>query len=370
MPSARAWVLTPLEWSLNPSISSLTTIYWRPDADFLTVLHEQMCVISSFAWAARTKKTLNTQAKAFKEFAELAEIEFLPLTGRQLCYYAVWLWTMRGLKSPKSIKMYLSAVRTLHRRIGLDCATPTAYGPLDQLISGLKRLMQHKVRKSLPITPIILKNLLCSVPSTPNCAIQNKILTTFRALTLLFFQSMLRCSNMIPENRHDYDARYILKWSNITKVEHGVEIAITISKNNQYGERVHVVPLAASPDRRFCPVYALTALAKMYGPEYMHPSNPVFMIPTPAGSFIPLQKAEYLAWFRARLTAMDLVAADYGIHSYRHGGIQEALLQEQNRAMVQLASDHSSEAIMGYCAIPTDRRMYLSARVNRSLALS
>ena len=66
---------------------------------------------------------------------------------------------------------------------------------------------------------------------------------------------------------------------------------------------------------------------------------------------------------------MDLVAANYGVHSFRHGGIQQALLQEQNKALVQIASDHSSEAIMGYCEIPTDRRMFLSAKVNRSLAL-
>ena len=147
---------------------------------------------------------------------------------------------------------------------------------------------------------------------------------------------------MVPEDRHNYDARYVLKWSNIIKVDYGVEFHITISKNNQFGERVHKVPLAASPDPRFCPVRALTDLALMYGPKYIVPDNPVFRIPTPSGKFVPLKKSEYVNWFRGRLTSMDLVAADYGVHS--------------------------SEAILGYCAIPADRRMYLSARVNQNLA--
>ena len=181
---------------------------------------------------------------------------------------------------------------------------------------------------------------------------------------------MLRGSNMVPEDRYDYDPRYILKWRNIIKVDYGIEITITISKTNQNGEREHKIPLAASPDPRFCPVRALTDLASMYGPAYVTDDMPVFLIPTPSGRFVPLKKAEYVSWFHARLTGMGLVASDYGVHSFRHGGIQQALLQEQNKALVQIASDHSSEAIMGYCEIPPERRMFLSARVNRSLALN
>ena len=103
-------------------------------------------------------------------------------------------------------------------------------------------------------------------------------------------------------------------------------------------------------------------------PEYVKPDTPVFLIPTPSGKFVPLKKEEYLGWFRARLTDMGLPAMDYGVHSFRHGSVQEMLLQEENKALVQLASDHSSEAIMGFAQIPPNRRMGLSAKVNRSLA--
>ena len=106
----------------------------------------------------------------------------------------------------------------------------------------------------------------------------------------------------------------------------------------------------------------------MYGPENLTPETPVFLIPTPSGKFVPVKKSEYLEWLRSRLSDMGLTATDYGIHSFRHGSIQESLLNEDNRAMVQLASDHSSEAIMGYAQIPPERRMALSAKVNMSLS--
>ena len=320
------------------------------------------------AWAPRTRKTLTSQAKAFKQFAKLSDIDSLPLTGEQVCHYAIWLYVVRGLKAPKSIQMYLSAVRTLHRKLGLDCVTPSSYGPLGQVMDGLKRKLQHRVKKARPITPPILVNLLRSSSLTPLCRIQHQTLIAFRALTLIFFQSALRCSNMIPENRHSFDARYILKWSNLVKIPFGFKIIITISKTIQYGERIHEIPLCSSPDPLFCPVRALATLVDMYGPENLTSETPVFLIPTPSGKFVPVKKAEYLGWLRSRLTDMGLPAMDYGIHSFRHGSVQESLLNEDNRALVQLASDHSSEAIMGYAQIPPERRMALSAKVNMSLS--
>ena len=125
-----------------------------------------------------------------------------------------------------------------------------------------------------------------------------------------------------------------------------------------------------SPDPKFCPVRALENLACMYGPEYMSPDTPVFLIPTPSGKFVPLKKQEFGNWLRSRLATMGLPAEDFSVHSFRHGGVQQCVLNEPNKALVQLASGHSSEAIMGYAQIPSERRMAISAKVNRSLAFN
>ena len=367
MTSARAWASSPNGFLYYLSILTLMNT-WGFNLGMVKLLREHMKLVVANAWAPRTRRTLSSQAKAFKEFSSLVDIQELPITGEMLCLYAIWLYAIRGLKAPKSITMYLSAVRTLHRRLDLPCHTPTSYGPLGQVVSGLKRLLKHKVKKASPITPAILVNLLKSCSITPLLAIEQQTLTTFRALTLLLFKSMLRSSNMIPENRHKFDPEYVLKWSNIIKVDFGVKFIITKSKTIQFGERSHEIPLAASPDTRFCPVLALESLAEMYGPEYVKPECPVFLVPTLSGKFVPVKKSEYLGWLRSRLRRMGLPAEDYGIHSFRHGSVSEALLNEDNRVLVQLASDHSSEAIMGYAQIAPERRMALSAKVNRSLS--
>ena len=69
---------------------------------------------------------------AFNEFTRLADIQYFPLSGEQLCLYMIWLYVVRGLKSPKSIKMYLSAVWTMHCKIELMCANPSSYGLLER----------------------------------------------------------------------------------------------------------------------------------------------------------------------------------------------------------------------------------------------
>ena len=66
------------------------------------MLREQMEYVKSHAWAAGTKRTLNSQAKDFKKFAYLIEIDSFPLDGETLCMYAIWLWVVHGLRSPKS----------------------------------------------------------------------------------------------------------------------------------------------------------------------------------------------------------------------------------------------------------------------------
>ena len=200
------------------------------------MLRGHMNEVVLHAWAPRTRKALSSQAKAFKTFAELAGITHLPLSGEELCYYAIWLWIVRGLKSPKSIQMYLSGVRTLHKKLGLDCATPTSFGPLGQVVNGLKRKLQHKVKKAAPITPAILLGLLQTTSLTPLCLIEHQTLIVLRTLCLIFFQSMLRCSNMIPESRKQFDSRYILKWSNVEKVDYGLKITITHSKRSNTGK--------------------------------------------------------------------------------------------------------------------------------------
>ena len=175
---------------------------------------------------------------------------------------------------------------------------------------------------------------------------------------------------MMPESRRKFDPEYLLKWKNIQKFPDGIIITVTKSKTNQFGTNNHEIPVATSSDPRLCPVKTLATLANMYGPENIDPASPVLRIPTQSGAFVPLKKAEFVSWFRSRLTEMGLPASRFSVHSFRHGSIQQAVLNETNRVLVQLASGHASDAVLGYALIPPERRFHLSKKINASVSLA
>ena len=59
----------------------------------------------------------------------------------------------------------------------------------------------------------------------------------------------------------------------------------------------------------------------------------------------------------------------YTLHAWRHGGIQQCLMSEQNLALCKLTSDHSSDVILEYSNVPADRRLVISQKVNQNLSM-
>ena len=320
------------------------------------------------AWATSTKRALSTEYKAFKAYCRLANITTLPVTGHQLSMYATWLLSSGRLKSTGSLQQYLSAVRTLHRRIGLDCPTPKSYGPLDMVVRGSRKAAQRPIRRTLPVTPKILKHILATKPTDPLCATQYKLLTIFKAVALIYFLSMLRSSNLLTTSRKAINLKKILTWGDISRSKEGLVISVRESKTIQHSERVQTIPLPAAPNPAWCPVRTLDALICIYGPENCHANTPVFRVPSKSGnSWVALEKHEFDRFFKKRLDAARLNPDDFTLHGFRHGSIQTAMLVEDNMAMVALTSDHSSDAINAYTGIPAVNRMRVSAKMVRLL---
>ena len=110
------------------------------------------------AWAENTLKSISSEWNAFKEFARLANILYLPIENWVICFFAQWLIYTGRIKSPGSLAQYVSAVRTVHKMLNLkEIPTPSQFGPLDLILKGFRREAQHPTKKSLPITLPILK---------------------------------------------------------------------------------------------------------------------------------------------------------------------------------------------------------------------
>ena len=312
--------------------------------------------------ADSTKKTRSTQMRTYFRFADEVGIQHFPPTCDETVLYASWLM-LTTCSRVDSLRQYLAALRVYAAQLGHWVPSPTEHPDLLGVVKGAARLFPGPSRRSLPVTPAILRNLLSSVPPAGASPVQLVTLQVLKDTALLLFLTMLRGSNLFPSHPAAADPVRNLTWDKVRRVPGGVIITITLSKTNQYRERVHEIPLAASPGSLFCPVQALERLRLMRGTTPA-PSDHVLMIPSSSGSWSPLCKTHFLKWFRGRLDQMGLPSARYHVHGYRHGAIQLAILTGNDMTLIKLHSDHLSDAVMVYANVqPEERNIIASSMI-------
>ena len=338
----------------------------------LANLHAQMRFLMSHAKAKSTSRTQNSMLKSWFRYMQFAQIPRLPVGGWHLAAYATQLVADGRVKSADTLANYVSAVRSYHTELGLDCPTPSQFGPLAQVISGLRRLAQRPIKRSLPVTPKILVNLLQTLFPPPFCPFQTNILITYKILSLFYMLTMLRASSFLPESYNKVDTLRLVTWGNVRYIHHegvpGICIELHRTKTIQNGERIQQVPLAANPDSPIlCPVRAIAVLRSMVGEENITADTPLFQTRDYHGNLRPILRHKFNDWFRFRLKEMGEIPEKYTLHAFRHGGVHQMLMSENNLALAKITSDHSSDVILEYSQVPADRRLVISQKINRNL---
>ena len=183
---------------------------------------------------------------------------------------------------------------------------------------------------------------------------------------------MLRSSNLIAKSAKSVDLKMILCWEDVKPLHKNINngrivIAVPKAKNNQFGERVHYIPLAAAYNPLLCPVKTILGLVDIFGKNRCYGNNPIYQVPDGNGGFKMIMRHKFDKWFRMRLCKMGLDQTLYTLHGFPHAWIQEHLLAEGNLALCKLSSDHSSDAILEYSHVPVDRRLQISTKINKTL---
>jgi integrase len=339
----------------------------------LEYLREKALQFQSSYWAKTTKKSLNTQQKAFISFAQQFEIfDFNQVSGETLIQFSLWLVATNRLNSVAAIRNYLSSVRTLCSMFGKECHTPKSYPSLDWTLQGLRRELRTPSQKKYPVTPDILFNLLSSPASilTPPTTLpwdKRVLFNTTQVFFLLSFYTMLRASNLLPTAYNDVDPDRQLTWGKIKRHFAGLVFKITLSKTNQFMEHVHEVALPHKSRSIFCPVSALSHLFRFRNGVMTGDNDLVFLVPS-SGTWRPLLKAQVVKIFKCQLKRMKLDPTRYGCHSFRHGAIQAAVRAQPSLELVRLQSGHSSDAILVYTAMPAASRMVTGALMLEELS--
>ena len=272
-----------------------------------------MLFLMSMAKAKNTTKTQNSQLKSWHRFAHTYNVS-LPVGGWYLTLYATQLVAEDRVKSADSLANYVSAVKGYHRDLGMDCVSPSQFGPLNRVIQGLRRAAQRPVRKSLPVTPTILLNLLNTTLSPPVCPYTQQVLATHKILALLYFLTMLRSSSLIPKTYGDVDPERLLCWGNVQTIYFGnipgILLTLHKTKTIQNAERVQQVPLARNDACPIlCPVRAINSLRGMFNDHEIGPDTPLFQTRNYQGYMRPVLYHKFQKWFKYRLKEMKLDAS-------------------------------------------------------------
>ncbi|KAK6987608.1 DNA breaking-rejoining enzyme [Favolaschia claudopus] len=315
--------------------------------------------VSFYLWhglASNTRRTYSTGQRSFINFVKLYSLyndsgSILPATQPAVMS---WIASLAGRVQPKTIKNYLSAVRSLHVDADLPfsiCESPV----VQRLIRGIKRYHGEKDRK--PVQPITRPILLTILAQLRPGAVPGH--TTLYAAYCLAYAGLLRSGEITVGSGKD--ASLNLTRENVEFVPNFdnceyINLTLPHSKTDPFRKGV-TITIAAAHGQPSCPVAALKRLFT----ELPRVSNaPLFE----GVDGKPLHYKAFVAGIRTSLAAAGIDPSGYAGHSFRRGAATEAAAAGYNDYEIQLLGRWRSDAYKLYIENPISRILHLSKQLH------
>lgn len=306
------------------------------------------------AFAPGTRQNLKTQIYSFYAFCLFFNKPWLSVDSETLSLYAQFL--ARSFKSPESIKNYIKGIKTFYLMVDLP---KTAFEDLELKLTlrGISRLKRHVPTRAEPVTP----QILLEIHSLLDLTLQ--LHSVFWALFLVAFFSMSRKSNLVftPSK---YSPNHMILRKDVTVFKDHLVLTFRSSKTNQFGKRVHTVPLVAIPGSPLCPV---TAFTNMCSKVDIPINSPAFSLLKNKTS-VPVTYSKFQGFFRLVLSLLGYQATKFSSHSFRRGGATWAFT---NSVPGELIKDHggwASEAYLLYLDMSFDNKLLVSKTMSVPLS--
>ena len=263
----------------------------------------------------------------------------LPAGPENLALYAEYL--SRSLKSPQSIRNYISGLKTVHNLLGLDVSSFSSF-PLQLTLRALDKTLRHFPQKKLAITIPLLRSLVGSTMPSEVGPIQAIV---FRALCLLLFTTFLRISSVLPVSGHLFDhTRHLTPRDVLLGTETGW-VVVKWAKAHQLASQAYPVQINSTSDKTLCPVTALGALLAIH--PQLDGGAPLFFMPGGRGC-LPLTISQAGVWLTRALNRAGMEANKFSFHSFRRGGTSLAFGTGLSLDELRLFGGWGSSAILSY----------------------
>ena len=183
----------------------------------------------NFANTAGTNANKRSREKWYLEFCNWFELEPYPVSEWRLVLYGTFL--SLSMLSAESIKIYIGTVCELNE---LNGCPPVTRGCLyAKALMGIRRLLQHEIKRAQPVTQEMLLQMVDLVD------IEDQRQLSIWVSILFGFHLFLRKSNLVPVKRK-HDVLHQLSRADIRYAEEVLVAEIKWSKMNQFSEKLRV----------------------------------------------------------------------------------------------------------------------------------
>ena len=252
----------------------------------------------------------------------------------------------RSLKSPQSIRNYVSGLKVLHKLLNLPFP---AYSHIQVHLTfkGLDKILAHVPNRAAPISPQMLGKVYNILDfSDPTHLV-------FWTLFLFMFFLFARKSQFIPQSSSPAHTVNLVKRGHILYSQGILNVVFTWTKTHQTGGEPLVIPLVPIPGSVLCPVRAYLSMIKAVPATS---KSPAFVIPL-SKTLSPITYSVFHQVLRKCLAQIGLNPKQFSSHSFRRGGATFAYSLGIRGEMIQTQGDWASDAYKKYLEFDYDTRV-------------
>lgn len=272
--------------------------------------------------------------KAYLAFCEHFNLTAINPSVDTICMYTEFL--ARSFKSSKAIVNYVSAVRLLHKLVGVQASSLHCF-ELDLML----RAMSVTLDRTLPCRQPVSIGLLSSLCQL--CEKLDTLGTVVKCVFLFAFFGFLRISNVVPSAAAKFDRTRHLCGGDVFTTTTGLDIIIKWSKTRQTRFGGHTITLPRLPGHPLCPVAAYRDMTRVVPTGA---NKPLFRFP--GKSRQPLTGPILRAILHCLVESLGLAAGQITFHSFRKGGASLCYNKGVQLAHIKQHGDWQSDSVWRY----------------------
>ena len=273
-----------------------------------------------------------TQIRAYLTFCLHFNLKDINPDCDTICMFVEFL--TRSIKSPQTIKNYISGVRMLHKKLDIKTTSLDSF-ELQLMLRAVSINLDHIPATHTLITVQILHRI------ADYCNKYEGVGVVMKCCFLFAYFAFLRVSNLAPMSSRQFNAKKNTCRGDMLLNPPGLIVVLKWQKTNQTHENIHLIPMpeiAASP---LCPVKAYKDMLTLVPTK--HPNDPLLMFPN-------TRKMVTTTWITKFVSNMckHLRLEILGMHDFRRSGAEMCFRAGVDFTHIRKHGTWSSDAFFAY----------------------